>query len=215
MTILGMDPVELIATCLGLLAVWYNVKEDVKGWPIGALQVLLYFFIFAEVKLYADAGLQLFFLGMQFYGWYEWLRGGEKRSGVQVSRAPAQALVIAGAVGGISSLLLGFTLKRYTDQALPYWDSAIAAFSLVAQWMLARKYIENWLLWMAIDVVAVGVYYSKGLKPTAVLYVVFFLLCVRGWMLWRRTLEERYGGVREGEEVAGFSAETRRRGEPL
>lgn len=198
MTFLGMDTMELVATVLGLLAVWYNVKEDVKGWPIGALQVLLYFFIFARVKLYADAGLQLFFLAMQFYGWYEWLRGGEQKSGVEVSRAPARLLVIAGAVGTISSLLLGFLLKRYTDQALPYWDSAIAAFSLVAQWMLARKYIENWLLWMAIDVVAVGVYYSKGLRPTSVLYVVFFLLCVRGWMLWRRTLAGRDGGVQEG-----------------
>ena len=79
-------------------------------------------------------------------------------------------------------------LGRYTDQALPYWDSGITAFSLVAQWMLAKKYLENWLLWAAIDVIAIGVYWTKHLLPTAVLYGCFLLLCLRGYQRWRWTL---------------------------
>jgi nicotinamide mononucleotide transporter len=183
-----MDPLELVASALGLLAVWYNVKEDVKGWPVGAAMVALYFLIFARVKLYADAGLQVFFFIMQFYGWYEWLRGGENHGRLEVSRTPRLVVLVCVLGGGVGTFLLGTLLGRYTDQALPFWDSSIAAFSLVAQWMLARKYLENWILWMLIDVVAIGVYWAKGLMPTTLLYAIFFLLCVRGYLLWRRTL---------------------------
>lgn len=190
MTFLGMDPLELIAACLGVLAVWYNVKEDVKGWPVGAVMVALYCYIFIKVQLYADAGLQVFFFGMQFYGWYEWLRGGENKGRLAVSRTPRRVLVLCLVVGAGFTATLGTLLGRYTDQALPYWDSSIAAFSLVAQWMLARKYLENWLVWMVIDLVGMGVYWAKGLQPTAVLYGIFLLMCLRGYSGWLRSLKE-------------------------
>jgi nicotinamide mononucleotide transporter len=183
-----VNTVEWIAAGLGLVSVWLNVREDPLGWPIGAVMVALYFAVFARVKLYADAGLQVIYFVIQFYGWYEWVRGGENHGRLAVSRTPPRVLAGCMAVGTAGTLLLGSVLGRYTDQALPFWDSGIAAFSLVAQWMLARKYLENWLLWAAIDVLGIGVYWAKHLLPTAVLYGCFLLLCLRGYQRWRETL---------------------------
>jgi len=185
-----MGAVEWVAAALGLVSVWLNVREDWRGWPVGAVMVALYFAVFARVKLYADAGLQVIYLVLQFYGWYEWVRGGAGKSGVTVSRAPQRVLVSCIAFGAAGTVTLGTLLGRYTDQALPYWDSGITAFSLVAQWMLARKYLENWVLWAAIDVIAIGVYWTRHLLPTTLLYGCFLLLCLRGYQRWRMTLFE-------------------------
>ncbi len=183
-----MNPLELIAAVFGLLSVWLNVREDARGWPVGAVMVALYFFLFARVKLYAGAGLQVVYFIVQFYGWHEWLHGGQGRGRLTISRTPPRVgwpCLLAGAAG---TWLLGSVLGRYTDQALPFWDSGIASFSLIAQWMLARKYLENWLLWIAIDVVAVGVYWTKHLEVTALLYFLLLVLCLRGYQAWRGTL---------------------------
>jgi nicotinamide mononucleotide transporter len=183
-----MSPLELVAAAIGLVAVWLVVREHVWSWPIGAVQVTLYIYIFAAAKLYADAGLQVIYFALQFYGWYQWLHGGAHRDRLHVSHARRHVLVVSLGVGALGTTVLGSLLARYTDQALPYWDSGIAAFSLVAQWMLAKKLIENWLFWFAIDVVAVGVYLNRGLYPTSVLYFVYLGLAVAGWRSWRRSL---------------------------
>jgi nicotinamide mononucleotide transporter len=183
-----MSPLELGAAAIGLLAVWLMVREHVWSWPIGAVQVAVYIFIFAEARLYADAGLQVVYLGLQFYGWYEWLHGGAQHDRLQVTRASARTLTVALGIGTVGTAALGAALARYTNQALPYWDSGIVAFSLVAQWMLARKLLQNWLLWFVIDVVAVGVYFARGLYPTTVLYAVYLGLAVAGWRSWNRSM---------------------------
>lgn len=183
-----MNRVEWVAAVLGLISVWLNVREDWRGWPVGAVMVALYFAVFASVKLYADAGLQVIYFVLQFYGWYEWVRGGENHGGVQISQTRPRVMAACLAMGTVGTVIMGHLLGRYTDQALPYWDSGITAFSLVAQWMLARKYLENWLLWALIDIVAIGVYWTKHLLPTAVLYGCFLLLCLRGYQQWRKGL---------------------------
>ena len=183
-----LSPVELAAAAIGLVAVWLVVREHVWSWPIGAVQVALYIFIFAKARLYADAGLQIIYLALQFYGWYEWLHGGANRDRLTVTRASTTTLAASLVVGTAGTAALGTALARYTNQALPFWDSGIAAFSLVAQWMLAKKLIENWIFWFVIDVVAVGVYYSRGLYPTTVLYAVYLGLAVAGWRTWKRSM---------------------------
>src|SRR5512139_2228746 len=118
-----LSPVELVAAAIGLVAVWLVVREHVWSWPIGAVQVALYIFIFADARLYADAGLQVIYLALQFYGWYEWLYGGAQHDRLHVTRAPARTLGIALGVGATGTVALGTALARYTNQALPYWDS--------------------------------------------------------------------------------------------
>ena len=183
-----MSPLELFAAALGLVAVWLVVRERVWAWPLGAVQVALYIYIFGAARLYADAGLQAIYFGLQFYGWYQWLHGGAHRDLLRVTRASPTQLAWSMVVGTLGTLALGTVLARYTNQALPYWDSGIAAFSLVAQWMLARKLIENWIFWFVIDVVAVGVYFTRGLYPTTVLYLVYLGLAVAGWRAWRQSI---------------------------
>lgn len=180
----NMSALEWFAASLGLVAVWLTVREKVAAWPIGAAMVALYVYIFASAKLYADAGLQVVYFVLQFYGWYQWLRGGTARSALQVSRAPTRVVLVCVGLGTAGTAGLGWLLAHHTDQALPYWDSGIAAFSLVAQWMLARKLIENWIFWFVIDIIAVGVYASRGLVATTLLYAVYIGLAVSGYRTW-------------------------------
>lgn len=182
-----LNRLELIAAILGLANVWLTVKERILAWPVGVVMVSLYIAIFADVRLYADAGLQCIFLALQFYGWYQWLHGGQDHGRLTVRRTASGLLIGLVALGGGATTILALVLRRWTDQALPFGDSAIAAFSLVAQWMLAKKLLENWLLWIAIDVIAIGVYWAKGLKLTSLLYAVFLLMCVAGYRGWRRS----------------------------
>lgn len=183
-----MSPLELFAALLGVISVALTVRQNVWCWPIGAAMVALYTFIFWRERLYADAGLQVVYFLLQFYGWYEWLRGGTGKTELPVSRTPRPQLWFLLTIAAMGSLVLGATLGRYTDQDFPYLDSTVTAFSLVAQWMMAKKLIENWLLWFAIDVLATGIYCAKHLYPTAILYTLFLGLAIAGFRQWRRDL---------------------------
>jgi nicotinamide mononucleotide transporter len=181
-----MSPIEWTAAAFYLLSVLLTARESIWCWPTGLIAVALYLVVFYEAKLYADVGLQGVFIVLQVYGWYEWLHGGSDRGELRVTPTPGRLLPALLGIGGAGTALLGYLLHRYTDAALPYWDSAIAAFSLVAQWMLAKKLLENWLFWIAVDVVAVGVYYAKGLVATTGLYTVLLVMATLGYLQWRR-----------------------------
>jgi nicotinamide mononucleotide transporter len=183
-----MNPYEVVGVAFGAVAVWLTVRENVWCWPIGIVNVLLSAIVFAQARLYAGMGLQLVYVGLCLYGWYAWLHGGEARGALAVAWTPRLAWV-ALAGGGIAFAAgLGLFLHRHTDAALPYWDASTASFSLVAQWMQTRKWIENWLVWIAVDVVYVGMYVVKGLFLMAGLYAAFLLLAVAGLLAWRRSL---------------------------
>jgi nicotinamide mononucleotide transporter len=183
-----MSALEIVAAALGLLSVWLTVKQNVWCWPVGAAMVALYAFLFWQARLYADSGLQVIYFVLQFYGWYQWLFGGASHDALPVSRASGLALSILAGLGVIGTAALGWALGRWTNQAVPYFDSAIAVFSLLAQWMLARKLLENWLVWIAVDVLAIGVYASRELYPTVVLYAVFLIMAAAGYVTWRNSL---------------------------
>lgn len=186
--ILGMSVMELVAAGLGVVSVWLTARQNVWAWPIGAVMVAMYAVIFWRERLYADAGLQVVFFASQLYGWREWRRGRPGGEPLPVARTPAPlfAGLFAASVAGAAAL--GAALAAWTNQDVPYWDSGIAAFSLAAQWMMARKYLECWLVWVGVDAVAVGVYWHKGLHPTAALYALFLVLAIGGYVAWRRSL---------------------------
>ena len=150
--------------------------------------VSLYLYIFFETKLYSDAGLQIFFLVMQFYGWYHWTRGPVQHA---TSLSPVKRLgtrgwllTALGAAAGTATL--GTVMHQFTDAALPYPDAFTTTLSVIAQFQLTRKILENWTLWIIADIVYIGVYTSKELFWTAGLYVVFLVLCVKGYRDWSR-----------------------------
>ncbi|QEY62460.1 nicotinamide mononucleotide transporter [Metapseudomonas lalkuanensis] len=184
-----MSPLELVAASLGVLAVWLTVRQNAWCWPIGLVMVLMYSWIFLEVKLYSDMLLQLVFAGLQLYGWRQWTRGGARHDGRQISRLGVQPLGLGLLAGALGSLGLGYAMATWTDAAAPWWDAALTAFSLVAQFWMAHKRLECWLLWIVVDVLFVALFLSKGLYLTAALYGLFTLLAVQGWRSWRRELE--------------------------
>lgn len=183
-----MTFVELIAVVLGLISVYLVTRQNVWCYPLGIVSVFIYIFIFYEVKLYADMGLQVFFIILQAYGWHEWLYGGENRSELHVSCVSQKIIVFSAASIVIATAALGFALHQLTDAALPYVDSFLAVLSMVAQWYMAKKYIENWTLWIVVNIGSIAMYGYKELYFTMVLYAVYFCLAVVGYRAWRKDL---------------------------
>ncbi|MEX2181281.1 MAG: nicotinamide riboside transporter PnuC [Gemmatimonadaceae bacterium] len=196
-----MDPLEGIAVATGALTVWLSTRQRIAAWPTALVNAALYFVIFWRAQIYANMGLQVVYFGLSCYGWYAWKYGGADHTGVVVTRttaALARRLVPIGI--GIAALLT-FSLARWTDAATPWLDSGTTATSLVAQWMMTRKLLENWLVWIAVDVVYIGMYVTQGLRLTAGLYAAFLVLATLGYLSWRRSLRERLAG--EAGQAAG------------
>jgi len=184
---------EPIAAGLGVLCLFFLIRQSLWAWPVGIAMTSLYALIFFDVRLYSDFGLQLIFCALQAYGWWYWLAHREKadaQSQAPVLRLSVMQLLPWLGAGAIGALGLGLAMDRFTNADLPYWDAITTSFSLVAQFLLARKYLENWLVWIGVDVVAIGVYAYKGLMLTSGLYALFLLMCVWGYWQWRRDLGE-------------------------
>ncbi|POA75300.1 nicotinamide riboside transporter PnuC [Pseudomonas sp. DP16D-R1] len=180
-----MSGLELFAAALGVIAVWLTVKQNPWCWPIGLVMVLVYSWIFFEVKLYSDMLLQVIYAALQLYGWWQWTRAGDAHHGREVSRLGKHAVVSGLAIGAACSLLLGAAMAHWTDAAQPWLDAFLTAFSLVAQWWMAQKRLQCWPLWIVLDCIFVGLFLYKGMYVTAALYGLFTLLAIQGWRSWR------------------------------
>ncbi len=181
-----MNPLEAAAVAFGIVSVFLSVRQNIWSWPTAIVTVVLYFLLFRSAKLYADMGLQTVYLVLSVYGWYGWLRGGVDGTPLRVTRLTSRAAVVL-LVGVVTAAsLLGALLSRTTDAALPWLDSLTTSTSLAAQWLLTRKILENWTVWMAVDVVYVGMFMYKTLYLTAALYAGFFALAAMGQVQWKR-----------------------------
>jgi nicotinamide mononucleotide transporter len=181
------DPLEVTAVAFGILSVWLSTREHIASWPTAMVNVALFFVIFLRARLYADMGLQAIYFGLSAYGWYVWKFGGAGRTELPVGRTTARTAAWLVSLAVVGTLGLGTYLHRSTDAALPYLDSALAVCSLLAQWMMTRKLLENWLAWIVLDVVYVGMFISRDLALTAVNYAVYLALAFLGFVHWRRS----------------------------
>jgi len=176
---------EVIGVITGLLCVYLAAINNIWNWPFAIISVLLYIFIFFEAHLYADMGLQVYFLAVNIYGWYYWSNKAPTESKAPVVRVTKkQTLLSAIAIIAIT-FILGSLLK-YTPASFPYLDSFCAACSLVAQLFLARKVLENWLIWIFVDIVYVGVYLYKDLHLTAIMYAIYIAIVIKGYIDWKK-----------------------------
>lgn len=182
---------EPIAVAFGIVSVWLSVRQNIWSWPTAIVNVTLYFVIFFEQKLYADMGLQVFYAAISLYGWYHWLFGGADHSALRVSRVPRPLWAVLPVLWLVAFAGLGWTLQRMTDAVVPYLDAALTAGSLIAQWMMTRKYVENWAVWVLLDVCYVALFISRGLYLTAFLYGVFLVLAAKGYRDWSRSCAGR------------------------
>lgn len=185
-----MNPIENIAALFGVVSVYLSVRQNIWSWPTAIVNVGLYTFVFYQSRLYADMGLQVVYIVISFYGWYEWLYGGKNRTELQVSRMSGRLGVLLAAIGIACTFVLGTLLHRTTNAALPYLDSTTTSVSLVAQWMMTKKLLENWAVWVAVDVVYIGMFIYKSLYVTSLLYLVFLILSVMGYRQWKASLRE-------------------------
>lgn len=182
----------------GILCVWLAAKNNIFNWPIAIVSVIIYIFIFYESKLYADMGLQVYFLLMNAYGWYYWNKNKNNAAAVSpVSMITKReiALSLAGII--FFTLILGFLLHKNTDAAFPFIDSFCTACSLIAQIFLARKVLQNWLIWLFVDLIYVGVYVSKDLYATAIMYALYIYIAWVGYQGWKKTYTEEQALLKE------------------
>jgi len=181
-----MSWTELIAAGLGVVNVWLVVKRSVWNYPFGLVMVTLYGFVFFHARLYSDTILQVYFFVVQVFGWWYWLKGRDQEGLVQPELMGTAGRLWAGLATMAGCAAGGWFFATYTNAAAPWLDAFIAAASVVAQYLMSLRKIENWVWWIAADIVAVGVYFWKGLYPTTILYAIFLGLSVSGLMSWMR-----------------------------
>jgi nicotinamide mononucleotide transporter len=185
---------ELIAFIAALAMVYFNIRVNFWGWPLAAFSSLLYGMLFWQSKLYAEALLQVFFIVLAFWGLWQWLKGTQfAGQPLRVRNASLGLMVICSGIflglwGAIAGLLIYFT-----DSQVAWWDALPTAGSVIAQWLLGRKYIQNWPVWVAVNLVSLGLFAYKGLWLTVLLYSLFACLSFAGWRAWRQLTDQRVG----------------------
>lgn len=181
---------EIVAFVFTLACVYLNTREHVAAWPLGIVGTALYAALFFNSKLYGDFGLQFVYIASSVYGWYAWSRGSKDQTRLVVSHLPREHALFAGGFVILAWPLAGAFFDRYTDTDVPYFDALPTVLSLCGQWMLARKHIENWWLWIVADVIYVALFVFKGLYLTSLLYALFIGLCALGLRDWSRSLQK-------------------------
>jgi nicotinamide mononucleotide transporter len=179
-----MSNLEIAAVLLGLANVGLLVRRSIWNYPFGMAMVSLYAVIFWQARLYSEAGLQVFFFVVQIYGWMLWARQGGQQGPVGVSWMQGRERLVWGVATAALSLSLGWLMHRFTNAAMPFADSAIAGASIAAQFLLSFRRIENWVLWIVINVASIALYINRGLNLTAGLYVLLLGLSVLGLREW-------------------------------
>ena len=183
----GSSCLEFTAVLFGIVSVVFSVRERIWAWPTGLVNVSLYFVLFYRNGLYSDQGLQVVYFLLSIYGWYEWLYGGKNRTPLRVTTVPRHIWPPVIVAGIVLWLAMGTITARLPGAAVPYIDAAMVSISLIAQWMLTRKLLENWALWIVADIGYVALFIWRGLYLTAINYAIYLVLAVLGFIAWNRS----------------------------
>jgi nicotinamide mononucleotide transporter len=180
--------IEILATTTGLIYLVYSVEQNKLLWVFGLITSLLYIYVFYKAKIYADMGINFYYVIISIYGWIHWTNPGNLKARVlPVNSIKWKTGILLTLLTLILFLLISFVLTEYTDSDIALWDAFTTAASITATWMLARKMLEHWLIWIIVDSISAGLYIIKGLYPTVILFIVYTLLAVFGYIEWRKT----------------------------
>lgn len=179
--------IEIIGTLAGLVFLYLEIKQNKWLWPVGLLTSVMYIYVFFVAKLYADMSLQFYYVFISIYGWIAWSRGSTKAE-LPVTKLGFKLLLVLMGASVLIYFLISYLLVNYTDGAIPYWDAFTTALSIVATWMLARKILEQWLVWVLVNAVSLCLYIYKGLYPTSILFLFYTVLAVVGYIHWKKDL---------------------------
>lgn len=191
-----IDFLELLGLIFGLICVWFLIKQNILTWPAGIIYVLISFVIFWRIQLYGDFILHIFFLVLNIYGWYYWVYGKKKNEKeVQVTTFSLMENVLILGVTGMGIVVFGYFLESLPNwidglepAALPYWDATTSILSVTGMWLTTRKKFENWYYWLAVDILATGIYMYKGIYFYSALYFVYIFLAVGGLREWHKSM---------------------------
>ncbi len=178
--------IEVIAVVFGLLSVWYSARVNILVYPTGIVSVVIYVYICLVAGLYADMAINVVYFIMSVYGWYNWLRPQKNKLQLPVRYAGMQLNLIAAFLTVVLFVLFRFILLSYTDSNVPSVDAFTTAVFMVGMWLMATKRVENWIYWIAGDVVSIPLYFYKGLVLSSFQYLVFLVLAVMGYIAWRK-----------------------------
>ena len=181
---------EVLGFALALVMVVCSIRELHWSWPLAIASSALYFFVFHDSLLYAEASLQIVFAVLALWGWWQWLRRGPGDApALHIARMGARGWWLCALALAVLWPALAWALIRYTDSDVPWWDALPTALSLIGQALLGRKLLENWLVWLLVNIVSVGLFAHKGLWLTCLLYLIFVAMSVLGWRAWRARLQ--------------------------
>ncbi|MEO8909036.1 MAG: nicotinamide riboside transporter PnuC [Gemmatimonadaceae bacterium] len=193
-----MDPIELVAVVMTLVGIILTIREKISCWPVAIVGILAYMVVFIRARLYADTVLQPIYVVQNIYGWWYWAHGGARGQGdapIVVLNQRNRVAWLAGTV--VVSVIVGAALARWTNAAAPYADATLSTTSLVANWLLARKVLENWWLWIAVNIGYVILFWRKHLVLSAGLYAVLLVLAIAGLIEWQRSRKRSMPGSEE------------------
>ncbi len=207
---LNQHYIEIFGAASGIIYVFLEIRQNIWLWPLGIVTSALYIWIFYNSGFYADMGLQWYYLFISIYGWILWSKGKSEKGRVlrqaqepldkkileegriikqlSVSRLGFRTGLVLFAISLILFAGIWLVLERFTDSTIPGWDAFTTALSIVATWMLARKILEHWFIWVLVNIVSVGLYIYKGLYPTVVLFIVYATMAIVGYFEWRREM---------------------------
>lgn len=185
-----VNKIEILGAILGMIYIFLSIQQNILTWPTGLLTSLLYIVVFYQTKFYADMGLQVYYVAISIYGWYYWLKGKKnvEPNVIPVKKTTNKQWLYLTVSAGLIYIFILFILKKFTDSDVPYFDSLTTALSIVATWMLAKKYIEHWLIWIFVDLFSAGLYIYKNLWPTVILFAIYTIMAVLGYKEWKKSI---------------------------
>ena len=193
---LSANYIEVLGAILGIAYIIFSIRQSIFTWPAGLVTSLLYIIVFFQSKFYADMGLQFYYVFISIYGWYLWFRGNpdNKSQILPVKRITRNQGIYSSIVTLLIFVLILIILKNFTDSPVPIMDSATTALSIVATYMLARKILEHWIIWIVVDLVSVGLYIYKDLWPTVILFLIYTIMAFIGYREWKTSLKLQSNG---------------------
>lgn len=183
--------IEGLAVSTGLASVWFSVKERIWVYPIGLISVSIYVYLSFIYGIYADMGINIYYVFMSIYGWYRWLQPSESGAAKEITRNSGKEWLLSIVLLLLSWVILFVILQRFTDSEIPLWDSLTTSLAIVGMWLMAEKKVEHWLFWIATDLLSIPLYYYKNLLLTSGQFFVFTILAVIGWLQWNKSLSSR------------------------
>ena len=192
-----MEYLEIFGTIVGLIYLWLEYRASIYLWIASIIMPAIYIFVYYGAGLYADAGINVYYLLAAIYGWIFWTFGGKKyeKGELPITHTPTRFILPLTLVFIVAFIIIAWILISFTDSSVPFLDSFTTALSIIGMWMLARKYVEQWLVWIGVDIVSSGLYVYKELNFTAALYALYTIIAIFGFLKWKRIMQSQTANI--------------------